>query len=316
MSVVTWPDGIERGPDGLCRQIPQKHTWSGGVFITQNGTARRRHYNAVTKQWTWDAEPMPMAFDANMDRTGFHVDHWISVDRAIALAWLHRAPDGTSTIVDDGVELVGKKRGPFTIAWRSGEVVGKEERHINGERFKPLRWRCGLCVCPPGYKISNIGRLMNAKGRVTCGLYFAGDRYAAVRDCGLVNLTLAAGLRPNSVDITDSLFLAAEALGTGHTPVDLSRESMVQVGTAWSYMCRVAPLFPSDDLRRHVSTLVSADLWALLQSMAAKGEAVLGGSLMDLRGVVDRRLKRRGAFRSSEFQMEQLRLARLATIAP
>ena len=98
MSLVTWPDGLVRGPDGPCRQIPQPFTWSSVVMITRDGTARRRHYNAATREWIFDADPLLMAFDANGDRLGYHLAsghlsaHWVSWERAVLLAWAHRHP--------------------------------------------------------------------------------------------------------------------------------------------------------------------------------------------------------------------------------
>ena len=313
MSLVTWPDGLVRGPDGPARQIPQLHTWSSVVFITKDGTARRRHYNPVSKAWTFDAQPISMAFDSNGDRLGYHVlGHWVSMERAVLLAWAHRHPDAPWTIVHDEIELVGQgdERPPF--AWAVGEVVGEEACALDGETWRPLRWSCGLCPVPRGYAISSRGRLRNAKGRVTAGLFFKGDRWAAVRDGVLVNLTVASGLRRNDVDLTPALWTAAEALGAGEDAAGLADAAAVQRSTAWNRLTRVAPFFPPDELKRRVARLVSADLWELLLAMG--NDPAMGGSLTDLMRAVSKRLPRKGAFRRSEYQWEQLRLARLAAI--
>ena len=87
MSIVVWPDGLEKGPDGPCRQIPQKYTWSSTVWVTRDGTARRKHYNPVTGVWTWSEETLPMSIGADDERMGYVVEHWISMERAIAMAW-------------------------------------------------------------------------------------------------------------------------------------------------------------------------------------------------------------------------------------
>ena len=321
MSQVTWPDGLERGPDGPCRQIPQKHTWSSQVWVTRDGDARRRHYNPVSKEWTWAADTLPMSIGADQTHMGYTIDHWISVDRAVALAWLHRAPGSPCTIVDDQLELVGSARTKtIPLAWAEGEYMGNEQGPMEGEKWKALRWRCGLCPCPAGYEISSYGRLMNPKGRCTRGLVFGseGDRYAAVRGCGLVNFTVAAGLRRRDVGFSPSLYLAVEALATGRTPLEMAstHDSDRSEATAWSYFCRVAPFFSGDELRKRVPRLVAVDLWSLLQGMMVSQERVLGESLSQLMPVVQKRLKRRGEFRTSENQWEQLRLARLSVLAP
>ena len=318
MSEVSWPDGLERDPEGRpCRQIPQRHTWSSVVFITRDGDARRRHYNPISETWSWEADILPMSFGGDGARMGYVLDHWLSVDRAIALAWLHRSPESTCTLIEGDVEL-GAKGKRIPLSWSVGEHMGKEAGPMEGERFKSLRWRCGLCVCPSGYKVSNYGRLMNPKGKCTRGLFFQGDRYAAVRGCGLVNLTVAAGLRKREVGLTPTLFLAAEALGTGRTPLELAHthESDRTEATAWSYFTRVAPFFAGEELRKRVPRLVSRDMWSLLQGMAASKEAAVGESLTQLMPVVQKRLQRRGEFRKSEYQWEQLRLARLSVLAP
>ena len=76
----------------------------------------------------------------------------------------------------------------------------------------------------------------------------------------------------------------------------------------------VAPFFPTAELKRRAATLVSADLWALLTTMNEKSERALGGSLKELMPVVERRLKRDGAFQKSEYRMEQVRLGRMAVL--
>lgn len=325
MSLVAWPDGLMRGPDGPCRQIPQPFTWGSVVCITRDGTARRRHYNAAARTWSFDPDPLPMAFDANGDRMGFHVagrnlaSHWVSMERAVLLAWAHRSPDGPWTVVQRGgdIELVGAPRGsaPLPFAWAEGELVDESPpRALEGETWKPLRWTCGLCPVPKGYEISSHGRLRNKRGQITRGLWYNGDRWAGVRDGALVNLTVAAGLRRNDVEFTPALWTAVEALGHGEDAFDLARLAEVQVSTAWNRLCRVAPFFPAEDLKRRVARLVSPDLWELLTRMVEEKRAVVGGPLSELMPVVQKALKRSGAFRRSEWQFEELRLGRLAAV--
>jgi hypothetical protein len=47
-----------------------------------------------------------MSIGADDERMGYVVEHWISMERAIAMAWLHRHPDGTRTVIEDEIELV------------------------------------------------------------------------------------------------------------------------------------------------------------------------------------------------------------------
>ena len=55
-----WPSGIEQGPDGVVRELPQRHVWASSIWVTQEGTARRKWWNPVERRWRWDAEPLPI----------------------------------------------------------------------------------------------------------------------------------------------------------------------------------------------------------------------------------------------------------------
>ena len=35
---IVWPHGLEDGPDGPCREIPQRFTWSSSCWCTEDGT--------------------------------------------------------------------------------------------------------------------------------------------------------------------------------------------------------------------------------------------------------------------------------------
>ena len=317
MSLVSWRDGLVRGPDGPCRQIPQHYVWSSSVWITKAGDARRRHYNGVTRTWAWDDEPLPIAFDDASGRIGYVVDHWISRERAIALAWLHRDPQSSWHLTDDGIEIElegQRRRRGLPMAWKRGEVVeGEPTTSLPREQWRKLKWRCGLAPAPPGYMSSSLGRLRSPRGDVTRGLFFAGDRYAAVKGCGLVNLTVAAGLAPRTLRLSPTLYHAAQALMTGRDAQELALVLDVVEATAWTYLCCAAAHVPGDNLRPRARRLVAPDLWRALGAM--HGDARLGGPLAELMPVVLKKVKRGGTFRRSQFQWEQLRLARLALLA-
>ena len=88
--MIDWPDGVEEGPDGAARELPQRHVWASAVWITQDGVARRRWFNVVAKTWRWDDAPLPFVFEDG--RLGLVLGSFISLERAIATAWLHRHP--------------------------------------------------------------------------------------------------------------------------------------------------------------------------------------------------------------------------------
>jgi hypothetical protein len=95
-------------------------------------------------------------------------------------------------------------------------------------------WRCGVVHCgDAGYEISNRGRLKSPRD-VTSGFYFDDRRWAAVKGCGLVDLTTCARLRKNVVYLPPANKHATDALDSGHKPSDLAKAS--GVCTAWHGM--------------------------------------------------------------------------------
>ena len=218
--MIRWSDGLENGPDGACRQLPQRHVWSSTVWVNPDGVTRRRFYNPLSGVWTWAREPVPLTINDD-GRAGYMLEWWLSVDRCVALAWLHRAPDGSDRVQekvtvrlmrdDDSSVSEGEAPRVETIEWVDGDAPDDGAR-IVGERWKPLRWSCGLAPCDQRYKISDRGRLKSPHtGEVTEGFWFGDDRWAAVKGSGLVPLLTAAKLRP-AHDLQPRVRLARDAL--------------------------------------------------------------------------------------------------------
>ena len=89
--MIDWPYGEEIAPDGSAvREIPQRHVWASSVWINADGTAWRRHFNLVSRQWSWDDQPLPFIIDGSQD--GVSIEWFTSTDRAVAMAWLYRHP--------------------------------------------------------------------------------------------------------------------------------------------------------------------------------------------------------------------------------
>ena len=282
-----WRDGLSKGPDGVCRQIPQRAVWISGVWITKEGRARRRWYNLSTRKWHWDEDPLPYVF--REDRMGLHVDRWVSIERAIALAWCKRAADSSSRI------LAFEPLSADNMRWAE-EETGEAERE-SGEAWRPLRWYCGAVRCDSRYELSNKGRLRSPhNGLVTRGFWFAERRWAAVKGAGLIDLTSASGFGREPVP--PYLAQAADALLAGAHPRDLAAAALVQESTAWTYFCRAAEQLAVCDLQRLIPPLISKRLWKAL--LALRGTPVLGASLKELAQALP-----------FEVPFEQLRLARL-----
>lgn len=315
--MISWPDGLTRGPDGVARQVPTKHVWTSAVWCTKHGTCRRRYFNVATRQWHWDRNPLPLTEDEG-GNTGYHIAPWfLSVERAVASAWCMRAEESSCTIYNNRpTQAIHAKH----LSWGVPERQSQEDTIHAEETWHPMKgaynWRCGVVHCADaGYNISDRGRLKSPNGDVTSGFYFDGRRWAAVRGCGLVDLTTCARLKKNVTYLSRSIKHAADALGSGHTPTDLAKASGVQLGTAWSYFTRAAQHLDGRTLRQVVPLLVGPGMWAVLSNMRQAGDARLGGPLVELMTACEESLPARGGFMTHEHRMSQLRLARLAVVA-
>eukprot|EP00966_Prymnesium_polylepis_P220463 5099588-Prymnesium_polylepis.1 len=98
---------------------------------------------------------------------------------------------------------------------------------MRGEKWKPLRWRCGVVPCDAHYQISNHSRLKSPfTGAVTAGFAWGGTRWAAVRGGLLVDFLAASGNQ--GVHMAPSIRGAYDMLVSGHTPEELADASGVE----------------------------------------------------------------------------------------
>ena len=307
--MIAWRDGLVQSPDGPAREIPQPHAYSRALFITRDDAARARIYNFVSQTWSWEDDPVEptMHEDGRMGLRDNAIGHWVPIEVAIALAWRKREPDTPMR----AYVLEGRPCEARYIRWEAEDETHDDPQPMTGESFKPLKWKVGLIRCHDrGYKLSNRGRLMAPDGSVTRGFFYDDCFWAAVNGVGLVDLLTAAKLRPPIINLPPAVASAADALYNGVSPEEYANDADIQEGTAWSYMTRAALVLPKDRLREVTRDLVSRDLWRLLKRMDQEEDPLLGGSLKDLMEAVLDDLSSRGEFRNSEFQFEQLRLAR------
>ena len=327
--MITWKDGLELGPDGPCRQIPEKYVWSSSVWCTQDGIARRRFYNAVTKRWTWAEAPLQYTVnEVTGEAEGFYVgQRWMSIDRAIATTWLRRAPDSSTHIrervtvqlVDSASDVRSEiSEGPNAdnLMWSEPESDEEEGKGGKQETWKPLKYSCGLAPCSKEYKISSTGRLKSPSGKITKGFWWEGNRWAAVKGAGLVNLSVASGLQKSVVELSPRIHQALEALMAGASPQHFADDIGVQLQTGWNYYCQAAQHAVNINrvlLADVASKYIPKDLDGVLKGL--KRDKVIGGNLTDLMDTVLRTLPSTSPFRRSEFQFEMLRFARLVSLA-
>jgi hypothetical protein len=314
-----WEEGLERGPDGLAREIPVKHVWASGLFITRKGIARRRWYNVATKSWHWDADRLPLAED-EFGNVGYHALHFMTVERAICMAWRLRAQESTTSIGEwIRVQLVEKicdndpgdeETTAETLRWQVEEDP-EEDGAIEGETWSRLKAAIGAVVVPKGYWISSVGRLRNPKGEMTRGSFALDRRWAAIKNCGMLDLWTAAGLA-DPIQLSLRVRQARGALLAGATAEQLAEAAGVEVGTAWSYMTQAAPHVDAAALRELAEALVHPAIWRAVSVLVDRGDARVGGSLLALMEVVERLIQPRSKAMQEEHRMSMLRLARVA----
>ena len=108
---------------------------------------------------------------------------------------------------------------------------------------------------------------------------------------------------------TEPVKQAYDALLGGHSVEDLATAADIQLSTAWSYICKAAELLTTSERNRVAETLLPRDLWRALLSL--RNDTRVGGKLLDLLPIVERRLSPRSEFLYHEHRISMLRLGRL-----
>ena len=295
--MIAWRDGLETTPDGdLARQIPQ-HVWSSSMWITKDGNAFRVYRNPVDGSQSWVR--LYPALDAHEERLGLYLPSWTSLEHAIALAWRRRLPGSRAH-----VRVVDSRQPPHAtnVRWGHEEEVVPEPSHLQGEKWSPLRWSCGLAKCSKQYEISSFGRLRNPRGEATAGFFYKGSRWAACRGAGLVNLSAAAHLQNRTLFLAPREMRAYQALTSGLTPPQYAVAANLPETLAWTY-CACAAMHVRD-----AQKLVARDLCAELLMMRDLRDPLLGGKLTELHAIIAPRLRR-------PLEYGELRFSRVAVIA-
>ena len=299
----SWSDGECKRKGQLVRQIPQDNVWASSLWVSRSGEVFRRRYNTTLKRWRWDPTPHLLTLDDETGRMGVILEWWVPLQTAMAMAWRRRAHGSTARArLEEGRPLKARY-----VSW--GEEEEDDDTHWEGEKWKPLSWRCGVVPCDGlGYELSNLGRLKNKEGKVTRGFSDGGTRWGAVRGAGLVDLLTAAKLQPKPSP-PPSIKLALDALLTRNTPQALCDVTGISIETAWSYFSRAATFATPKRLSSRWRNIVDPDLQAALHQL--RGDPCLGGPLTDLMEAVTSILPQNSSFHAADCPMGQLRFARL-----
>lgn len=317
--MIRWAPGIATAPNGApCRQLPEEHVWTTTRWVTKEGDVFRRRWDPLSKAWAWEddaaAAGAPLSMQQDSGRMGvYNPSGWfMSLETVIATAWRRRA-EGSSARVR---LLAGKPLHARYLRWRREEAE-REQQEDEQERWRALKWTIGPVVCDPRYQISSRGRLRAPDGRVTRGLYFRGRRWAAVADCGLVDLGAASGTQSQSVP-PPRIRRALDAMATYHTPIDLAAQAGIKRTTAWAYYCEAVTWAKRAVVKRTWRRLVAPDLVkAIKKLLRQRDHVVFNAPLTELMAAVRQLLSPDSAFvtAAEEQAYAMLRFARTACVA-
>jgi hypothetical protein len=263
-------------------------------------------YNPVSERWSWE-EKVPLIFDEEETRQGLHLPHFVCVTRLIAMAWRRKSADSVNTVhVQDGKPPEAKY-----IRWDEEEEDETQE-DIAGETWRPLDGKIGIVPMDARYSISNFARLKSPSGEITAGHYYDERNWAAVKNCGLLDLTSAAR-RWRVLVVPKSIQTALENLECGVHPSHYAMDRGILEKSGWSSYSKAAVHLRPSALRRAASRIVDADLFDALMRMKDEGDARLGESLTDLMAVLNDQFV--PGFSQRNLRWEMLRLARMSLVA-
>ena len=299
--MISWEDGVEEGPDGVCREIPQRSVYKSTLWITQDGVARRKHYDCQVKEWSWADDVVSYTTDEN-GRLGIWLENnFVSIENAMVRAWVRRIPESKCRVF---LEDYNQEPCLSNICVKDAELENPELPQ-GKEIWKKLRWKCGAVPCDKSYLISNFGRLKSPyTGNITSGSWWDGRRWGAVANCGLVDLTTASGLIPKEERLEPAIRLAKNALlAGGYTPVELAGDQFYSESSAWTNTTKAAQTMTSQELHSFVPQLVASQLITVLRNIDHSG------SLNELAERITPMLSEE--ITADEFLMNKLRLGRI-----
>ena len=127
-------DGLVKKGRRELRQVPQKHTWSSGLFCSRNGHLVRRFYNVADGSWMF-GEPIELALQFKTGKIGLHLQGhgFTPLETIICMAWRRRGTDSNGEVL-----RVGKRRQKIAkhLRWNGGEEDDAEDQTpLEGETW-------------------------------------------------------------------------------------------------------------------------------------------------------------------------------------
>lgn len=276
-------EGVEDDPGGRAmRQVPTSGSdaFGNALWISEDGSMRRRHYNPWSRQWSW-GDMLNFCLNDADQLCGYLDGRKETVERLIAYAWLKRRKPGVAPVLkrDDSEPTLAHNLYWADCANDDGD--DGDDDHAE-EVWKRLSWSNNGVVCDDTYHISSNLRIKTPQNVILRGNHFKHHGlFCAIKHSGLVQLE--AAFRNVSVQrLPPCIKLAAEALLTGHTPHEFAAATHISTVTSWTYYARAASAVDPRDALEWGKHFLDIPLYEVVLRLHHDDDPVLGERLLVL----------------------------------
>ena len=271
-------EGVEDDSENRAmRQVPSGNTNNIGnvLWVSEDGVMRRRYYNPWNKSWQW-GDILDYIFNDEFELCG-NIDYKKeTLDRIIAYAWLRRR---TPVVGRLGKRIVEDDTVAFNLRWEDEDESSSGEEDTEEEEWKRLIWSQNGILCDDRYQISNKLRIRTPKDEILKGNFFKSvGKFCAVKGIGLINLHHAFK-NVTIPKVPPKIRIAAQALLTGYTPKEFSKEEMIQETTAWTYFCKAIQILDPSDALEWGTKFLDVHIYNSVKELETENSALLGEKL-------------------------------------
>ena len=270
-------DAVEEDPTGTpMRQIPCNNKFSSSLWISENGSVRRRFYNIFNQIWSWGDILNPHV-DENSGESFIYCDNRkISLVKAVALAWLPNMKNKKQPKfrnIEEGSSVTN-------MLWSddSEDELILDDQHEEWKDFSEQKNAFPRCN---SIQISSLGRFRNKLGEVSEGTFFSNDRMICLPNQGAVNVQDMVdhhfGQANNEKKIPQKkipqrIQSLIEALRDGVTLEDYASTSNLGLSTIWSYMYEVLLNVSLDEANSLAKSIISESAHKAMYMIFEKNE--------------------------------------------
>lgn len=292
-------DAVVEDVDGVAmRPIPlRRYHWSSVPWISETGILRRRHFNARTGAWHWEAADVVPIEDPK-GRLGHRLQNQFrTIAQLVALAWVHRSTPMSRMAK---LTLVRPTEGVVAYNLRYADERDESDDDITildaedgAETWAPLECKVGIVPCvDTGYRISDRRRVMTPTGVVSNGVGGLGGFFCMIPNVPPVPVERVAGVlfgRPRREKPPPRIKTTMLHLKKGATIRSLARALRIKETTAWSYAHAAMRFVSTRTAREYTMQLIDApDVAHELGKLVDRSPELLHAPLRQIVDVVTR----------------------------